>query len=116
MKNSANHTSAINNGKNFKHTPGPWGIEVTHVSEGAYTISRGTNSHGDGPAGYVCKVYTENEADARLIAAAPELLALARGSRALVLEKLNSGYDTEYWEQILSECDAAIAKATGGAA
>lgn len=58
---------------NAKHTPGPWHIEVKHLTEGAFTLSHGVNGYGDGPAGDVAKIYT-SEANALLIAAAPELL------------------------------------------
>lgn len=56
-----------------KHTTGPWHIEVTHVTEGAYTISHGTNRHGDGPEGDVGKFYCSKD-DIALVVSAPELL------------------------------------------
>jgi hypothetical protein len=43
------------------------------ISRG-HIISHGINSHGDGPEGYVCDTSGTTEADAQLIAAAPELL------------------------------------------
>lgn len=58
-----------------KHTPGPWRVEGSRlgISRG-HIISHGINSHGDGPEGYVCDTSGTTEADAQLIAAAPELL------------------------------------------
>lgn len=57
-------------------TPGPWHIEVMHCGSDStdYTISAGTNAHGDGPAADICKVYA-SDANARLIAAAPKMYA-----------------------------------------
>lgn len=60
-----------------KHTPGPWRVEGRMTERGALTghiISHGRNGYGDGPDGYVCKTKGTSEADANLIAAAPELL------------------------------------------
>ena len=61
-----------------KHTPGPWRIEgYTRLIGGevtGHTISHGVNNYRDGPEGYVCTTNGTSEADARLIAAAPDLL------------------------------------------
>ena len=72
-----------------KHTPGPWRSEPCYRS--GYTVWGGTD------AVPVCVVDTQddegrfgtikNEADARLIAAAPDLLSFAK----LVLRGLESG-------------------------
>lgn len=83
-----------------KHTPGPWRIEVIHVTEKAYTISYGENSYGDGPEGSVGKVYVKKE-DANLIAAAPELLQLLQ---EIVQKNLLDG-------AVLKDAQALIAKA-----
>ena len=87
---------------NAKHTPGPWHIEVTHVTEGAYTISHGANRQGDGPECDVGKFYCSG-ANARLIAAAPDLLeALQKAVRFGGL-----------FPDLKEEAEAAIAKAKG---
>jgi hypothetical protein len=66
-----------------KFTPGTWRIEGRRGA--GYIISAGVNAEGDGPAAYVGVIdpmfhvagedTERREADARLIAAAPELLA-----------------------------------------
>ena len=58
-----------------KHTPAPWRVEGhrSGVARG-HIISHGINSQGDGPEGYVCNTTGTSDADAALIAAAPDLL------------------------------------------
>jgi len=104
---------------NTQHTPGPWAV----IPQGAHTNDIATVYNTTKGWVSICAPAWVNFGDqkvamanANLIAAAPDLLAIAKGSRHLAQEKLNSGYDTEYWQQILSEIDAAIAKAEGGAA
>ena len=81
-----------------KHTPGPW--ETTRQSGITYVWQAGTETA-------VAKVYADvnedSEANARLIAAAPELLAFAQ----IVA---GGGYDMA---DIMTEARALIAKATG---
>lgn len=99
-----------------KHTPGPWKMLDDHPSHACLHIRR----EGDkqtwgiycGPE--VASVYTSNDnadADARLIAAAPDLLEAL--TNLLVAEKLDDG------DPILgsarSAAAIAIAKATGAA-
>lgn len=72
-----------------KWTPGPW--EIYDTTKGQFGV---TNKL----VGFVC--FVESEANARLIAAAPDLLAAI----------LNS--DDAHWTPAMR---AAIAKATGGA-
>lgn len=56
-----------------EHTPGPWEAQHNDAHRSWYVVS----SSGDGVTGWsrVC----QSEADARLIAAAPNLLAACRG-------------------------------------
>ena len=84
-----------------KHTPGPWHI-------GARTFFRPTLTifHKPFGLGDVAEVY--EDADAPLIAAAPELLEALREVRK---QARHPDYD---WSLDLQrEVDAAIAKATG---
>lgn len=97
-----------------KHTPGPWGIGDSDlpVSQLAVmsrantgrkhsTIARVVNPD------FVGMTPFEGEANARLIAAAPELLA--------ALQEIVAAADGEGWDQIdadFSKARAAIAKAT----
>ena len=92
-----------------KHTPGPWQI-ADGESRRVYLINHGRDAVGE-------TVYTEtrNPADARLIAAAPDLLeALLMAKKAI--SRFDNGHafdahgiDSEAQRQV----DAAIAKATG---
>jgi hypothetical protein len=58
-----------------KHTQGPWTVE--RISEDDF-LCDGTIYDGDGKVLTRC-IYPEFEADARLIAAAPEMLGLLKG-------------------------------------
>jgi hypothetical protein len=81
----------------MKHTPGPWdyteGKTLFHVE------------HGEGAHEHVCSIPKSREADARLIAASPDLLEAAK----LVLKlQYNSSV-----EVIMNKLAAAVAKAEG---
>lgn len=52
----------------MSHTKGPWLIGVTHVTEGAYTISYGVNRYMDGPEGDVGKFYGSEDDASRIVA------------------------------------------------
>lgn len=91
-----------------KHTPGPWVVEglVESNGVGAFRIVSPDNTHA------VADVYEieGREANARLIAAAPEMLEALINARSL-LETVG-GFEAS------NECiqlSAIIEKATGGA-
>lgn len=96
------------------HTPGPW-VGISELRNGG--IVRIKPAYDDSfciaiiPVGNAIKT---KEADALLIAAAPELLA------ALKLYVLQDEFATDYGYGVGGEAkktaEAAIAKATGGAA
>ena len=87
-----------------KHTPGPWEV-VALNGFGPFAIRMGTPKGTGHPTHYgVGQIGTE--ANARLIAAAPELLA---GLKALISELPN--YMAK--SKAVSEASAAIAKAEG---
>ena len=94
----------------MKHTPGPWSIETEDEYCGQI----------DAANGEIVGVFVEdpNEHDARLIAAAPELLdALKYATDALSggLWDYGPGQDEhEKCNEVLESCRAVIAKATGG--
>ena len=94
----------------LKHTRGPWHIEVTHVTEGAYTISHGVNKHHDGPAGTVGKVYC-SEADTTLMTAAPDLLEALKDARWRIANLVGPNGAQGLDRAALDKIDAAIAKA-----
>jgi len=100
------------------HTPGEWRIEGRRGS--GYIISAGVNAEADGPASYVGVLdpmfYIAGEpshlaANARLIAAAPDLLE-ALGN-CLVLVRLKFGNTDDGANAAQEQAYAAIAKATG---
>lgn len=100
------------------HTPGPWKIDRYHPSRSPFGISRDTgdamqNKSVINSGGFARKATDEAEANARLIAAAPDLLealTLLHNNLAeyQVLNKLG-GYDNHDMKM----ARAAIAKATG---
>jgi hypothetical protein len=100
------------------HTPGPWRIEgyLKWPVGPSFLISHGMNSYGDGPEGYICKTQTPVEADALLIAAAPDLLK-ALTSAADILEMFAEGDRSDEGRkragQYAQIARAAIAKAEG---
>ena len=84
---------------NTKHTPGPWVIESrTNKGAGFSIIAKEAHFSCAGVAHYI------GEADARLIAAAPDLLE--------ALKRMREKYG-EYACEICEIADSAIAKATG---
>ena len=96
---------------NTKHTPGPW--NVTDVIEGnVYPMSTMRSLNVNGMVLAHINAHYDGEANARLIAAAPELLAALR----LCVLKFSQLQDTEMtlgMARALDEARAAIAKAEG---
>jgi hypothetical protein len=85
------------------HTPGPWKVNATpHSSNQDFVVlDNGANGHSR----RVCAVYSDRaEADACLIAAAPDLLA--------ALEYIARDGDALSNEEIIEVARAAIAIAT----
>ena len=89
-----------------KHTPGPWEVsDKLHVSTGKtlYLFENKSASYG------------ELRANARLIAAAPEMLAVLVAARASISDALSPDPSTD-WRDSLSDAlgaiDAAINDAT----
>jgi hypothetical protein len=96
-------------------TPGPWAVEGITRAGGKTSaiISYGVNCYGDGPEGYVCEARGVTLKDARLIAAAPELLAaLQELHLRTVIGTEDQRHDAlkKAWAAILK---ATITKATG---
>jgi len=97
------------------HTPGPWGLDGNLI---------------EGPDGERVACITaysrrtpKQKANARLIAAAPDLLAALRGMLAIVNDSRGvAGYhlngNTAEWDEFdeVDAARAAIAKTTGGTA
>lgn len=93
------------------HTPGPWRIDprpfsgygAVHVSGGQYIVAKAL--------GQTQSCETEATANARLIAAAPDLLAALQSIVASLAEHDDEGM-IEHAEQMIA-ARTAIAEATG---
>ena len=96
-----------------QHTPGPWTVDQCPAATGAITVrpADGTE-HGDTDAQPIATVYQEDHA--RLIAAAPELLAILRCWREWYADHFED-FSSEINSQLLcldNDSTYAIAKAT----
>jgi hypothetical protein len=97
------------------HTPGPWQVSGVRYKWRDAHSDRLLDSHQVGPDGngialvpYDPNSHREAMADARLIAAAPDLLAVVRGLLAW------EDQDDIALDPVMEAARAAIAKATGG--
>ena len=99
------------------HTPAPWSVEIDHRSNDPEFI----RAHVDGEmydlASVLCDETGNAAANARLMAAAPELLMAAHAALADlegIAPEIDPSGDRQHpvWETI-KELRAAIAKATG---
>ena len=92
------------------HTPGPWSYDqhsgaICHAEGGLQPLVASTN--------FECVLIEQGDADGRLIAAAPELLAAAKElSAALAMCTPNSRYGADCQHKALMLARSAIAKAT----
>ena len=95
------------------HTPGPWNVgdDSPNEYEGP-TIENIDTVIAVIPIDDVNDSTPEERANARIIAAAPELLSVLQSITAGVIEGLNS--EGDYMHARVKEARAAIAKATGG--
>jgi hypothetical protein len=103
----------------MSHTPGPW--ETQYRGNGESEVLANGADRDDvacicyvaGGLGMSIEEIIESEANAKLIAAAPELLdALKQAVRALnEIARFTVGYSDSY--AIAMQCDHAIAKAEG---
>lgn len=96
-----------------KHTSGPWRVKTSGSEDDFVTRSvHGARSPGGDEVAFVTTGSYNDDveaANARLIAAAPELLAALSELVACVK---GGGSDADTW-QALRDADAAIAKAEG---
>jgi len=97
------------------HTPGPWAIDAAPAGS-RITIQAGTLTVCE--VGWPCR---ESEADARLIAAAPELLAALRQAYTALEKSVHFETSLPFWRKggdgyaAAMDARAAIAKAEGSA-
>ena len=98
-----------------KHTPGPW-VWQHDLNSGPRWCSIMTKVSGE--LRYIADAYT-GEADARLIASAPELLEALKRVRSTMSSKCTSDGCTcgDGWQhddpEVIAKIDAVIAKAEG---
>lgn len=88
-----------------KYTPGPWAVEGWDAKTAQINV---TAADGDGFSLYIAGAIAglaEQEENARLIAAAPELLEL--------LQEIVADDMTDFRKSLLVKAGAVIAKATG---
>lgn len=99
------------------HTPAPWSVEIDHHNNAPEYIRANANGEMYDLASVLCDETGNATANARLIAAAPDLLAAALCALADfegILPEFDPEREHPAWET-LAELRAAIAKATGGA-
>ncbi len=102
-----------------KHTPGPWGCASTGHEAHDYRL---TKPNGDYlPVNAPCNDHSEQRANARLIAAAPDLLAacldllpFARAAVRDLSEKMVGNLYPAINEAMLQRAEQAIVKVLGG--
>ena len=99
-----------------KHTPGPWSLTQieNRIASGNTVIARIYAHTSEGQPSNVAPFTDEDTANAKLIAAAPELLGWLRSLIPSLECRLTSQRrDAEAWD-LVSAAKAAIAKAEGG--
>ena len=105
-----------------KHTPGPWHIGVGNGEGSIFADNGRTRIEIGGTTLYpICQVNRkwedeEDEANARLIAAAPELLQAIKDlfrECAMVHKSWGDGANTKEADAAIKRAKDAIAKATG---
>lgn len=97
-------------GMNAQHTPGPWQYDEDSLRPGWYSI------YHNGPLAYCGDTTAEpgdGEANARLIAAAPDLLAAARLTLRLLEDLTAEQYSRGEDQPARDALRAAIEKAVG---
>lgn len=96
-----------------QHTPGPWTLEAGRTFQtgsGEFYLSYGKDRHGNPKFRDFCEL----DANARLIAAAPEMLAaLERIAASEPRPRRDGHYDADVVETLQRIARAAIRKATG---
>jgi hypothetical protein len=107
------------------HTPEPWYVEVDHATGAAEYIRAYWDKEMFDIASVLCDETGSANANASLIAAAPELLAALENARNLIALAIANGAwgdkstddadSADDADSVLTQIDAAIAKATGAA-
>jgi hypothetical protein len=94
------------------HTPRPWEAEINATTDGGWSVYAPDRSEYAAEGDLVVLADYVTEADARLIAAAPDLLSLLREALARLNESRSTfGVQTVAVASLIERCEAAIAKA-----
>jgi len=99
----------------MSHTPGPW---IATFENDRWVIDCQGEFGPKKALAVTAGFYPTNEANARLIAAAPELLEALKKAEAMLIDiehAAGGGDDEIYVEGAILTIRAAIKKATGGA-
>lgn len=103
-----------------KHTPGPWDVEALVTKTVIVKWGAFDDADGSAPREVIAEVYNSsgvNDPNARLIAAAPELLEAAKWSAKYLQERDPIHTKAEEaeceWCIVRVKLEAAIAKAEG---
>ena len=96
-----------------RHTPGPWSVEIDHHNNAPEYIRAYADGEMYDLASVLCDETGNATANARLIAAAPDMLDVLQAIAADIENRARLGLDAPAW---YTRARAAIAKATGGAA
>lgn len=98
-----------------QHTPGPWSVETDHHNNAPEYIRAYADGEMYDLASVLCDETGNAKTNARLIAAAPDLLNMLRNAENWFREyDVQNGPDSGA-QLLLEDIRAAIAKATGAA-
>jgi len=97
-----------------RHTPGPWVVFVAAEDNAGLSIS---DVHGIAPIARIPPVYAHGPANARLMAASPDLLAACKAALSSLDNRRRGGLKPDPtfrdWATVEFELKAAVAKAGG---
>ena len=97
-----------------KHTPGPWKMGFNFTNEQAIIGKDGVVvADASWTGGSGCELSIDNPADAKLIAAAPDLLDALQDLFGADMEHVLMGDGKDDQIEAIAKARAAIAKATG---
>jgi hypothetical protein len=94
-----------------KHTPGPWHVNTQPTYEGGHTIASASGLVVVNSVKGYGRTDDQNEANARLIAAAPELLTALQSLTLETSHHLQSNDRAQFVENALRNAMQALAKA-----
>jgi hypothetical protein len=97
--------------REMTHTPGPWRVEISNKSPSLNIV--GANNYPIGRIPCTPSICSDDEANARLIAAAPDLLSALRDMTDMFEHHINGLLGPDDAAARWDNARAAVAKATG---